>query len=144
VKVARFTISSKEWGEVLILRPFPRPEEPWGDLAPLRGTPWGDQLPVVSGASLSHALHGVITPLMREIGPHPHLLCRKIPEGFRTCSISEDCLIATSDCVPGPKLPACYVPPGLSGEAARAAATVAEAWASGRYVIIVEGAEFSY
>jgi len=143
MNVARFTISSRDWGDVLILRPYPRPEETWGELAPLRGTSWGDLLPVVSGASLSHALHGRATPLMREIGPHPHLLSRKIPKEARRCSLVEECLMVTRHCQPGPKLPACYSPPGLPGEAVRSAATVAAAWSEGRYVIIVEGPEFS-
>lgn len=143
MNVVRFTISSKEWGDILVLRPLPKPDEPWGDLAPLRGTPWGDLLAIVSGANLSHALHGYATPLMREIGPHPFGLCRLVPESYRACRQMDSCIMASRHCVPGPKLPSCFVPPAVPSEALLATATVATAWAEGRYVLIVEGAEFS-
>lgn len=143
MNVARFTIPSKEWGDILILRPYPKPGETWGDLAPLRGTPWGDLLSIVSGASLSHALHGYVTPLMREIGPDPRGLCRMLPVGFRECRMAKSCPMVSKHCVPGPKLPTCYSPPRLPPEALLAGATVTGAWAEGRYVLIVEGEEFS-
>jgi len=143
MNLARFVISSKDWGDLKILRPYPKPDEPWGDLAPLRGTPWGDLLPIVSGVALSHALHGHVTPLMQEIGPHPHGLSRQVPEAYRRCRMADECIMASVHCVPGKKLPDCYSPPNISPEASQAASTVATAWAEERYVLIVEGEEFS-
>lgn len=144
MNVARFVISSKHWGELKILRPYPKPDESWGELAPLRDTPWGDLLPIVSGEALSHALHGRVDPLMQEIGPHPHGLCRQVPGPFRRCAVADKCAIVSAHCEPGPRLPSCYVPPNVSPEVGRAVEVVASAWAEGRYVLIVEGAEFSF
>ena len=47
-------------------------------------------------------------------------------------------------CHPCLKVPACYIPPGLSQEQQEAAAEVVLAWKDGRYVVVVEGGEFSF
>lgn len=144
MNVARFTIGTRHWGEVLILRPYPKPEETWGDLAPLKGTAFEGLIPIVSGTNLSHALHGLATPLMREIGPDPRGLLRMVPREHRACREARSCLMVSRHCTPGPKLPDCFRPVGIDVEALPAAATVLSAWAEGRHVLIVEGAEFSF
>ena len=144
-KIVEFTLSTTEWGEVKIFRPLPIGDEPWGQLAPLKGTPWGDQIPVVSGEVYSHATHGHATPLMRVIGPPPLALMKKIPKDFRICSSIRSCIMADrAVCHPCLKMPDCYVPPGASVEALLAATSVLLAWKEGRYVVIVEGPEFGY
>ena len=143
MNVARYTLPSDEWGEVMVLRPIPNANGPWGDMALLEGTPWGDLITHVSGEAMSHALHGFVTPLMREIGPHPHRLARRVPAEYRECAIHAGCALSTSECHPGPTLPGCYVPPLLTPEVRQIAAVVAAAWQEGRYVVIVEGPEFS-
>ena len=137
-------ISSLEYGDILVLRPYPRSGNAWGDLAPLRGTPLEPFITVVSGASLSHALHGFVRPLMQEIGTHPHGMLRKVQEPQRTCRAAKDCFIRSKDCYPHPKVPGCFSPSGLDPEAQLAASQVIGAWAEGRYVIVVEGDEFSF
>jgi hypothetical protein len=144
VNVVRFLISSEDFGEYPILRPYPRDGDSWGDLAPLRGTSFEPLVPVVSGAALSHALHGRVKPLMDEIGPHPHGLLRQVQEAQRTCRAAKDCIMRSKDCYPNPKVPGCFSPAGLEAEAQLAGALVIETWASGRYVVVVEGAEFSF
>ena len=140
-----FQLDTKDWGKILITRVLPRNGDPWGCLAPVRGTPWGDLIPVVSGEVLSHALHGYATPLMRVIGSEPHGLLKKVPNEYRQCAAAKGCLLFTKKhCHPGPKLPDCYVPPGIPPEAHAEVVTVAMAWRAGRYVIVVEGAEFSF
>ena len=136
-------ISTRNFGDLKVLRPLPFPGEPWGPLAPLRGTPWGDLLPTVSGENLSHALHGHAQPLMEEIGPEPRVLLRRVPAPYRDCSLSKSCLTRGDYCFPHRKLPDCYQPPNLEPSEAAIAAVVAISWAEGRYVLIVEGAEFS-
>jgi len=142
--VVRFTISAPEWGDILIARPLPRDGDGWGFLAVLRDTPWGDLLPVVSGEALSHALHSMTTPLMNQIGRPPYAQLRLIPDPFRACGNTE-CIMATpAICHPCLKMPDCYEPPGLGDfETRRAAVVVALCWKEGRYVVIVEGDEFS-
>jgi len=141
MKIARYQLDTKDWGTILLLRPIPYNQDPWGDLAPLRNTAWGKQIPVINGQALSHALHGFLPPLMQVLGPHPHLLCRRVP--FWCDLRGRDCLLATDKCKPGAAMPHCYVPSGVPPEAILPVATVAQAWAEGRYVIIVEGDEFS-
>jgi len=82
-------------------------------------------------------------PLMREIGSHPHGLLKQVPTAYRRCRMEQGCIMASARCHPNPKVPECYAPPLVSDEALLAASTVAVAWAEGRYVIVVEGAEFS-
>jgi hypothetical protein len=136
-------ISDPEWGEVKLLFPIPRPDDLWGSLSPLRGTLWGDQIPAVSGESLSHAFHGWATPLMREIGVEPLAHARRIPLEQRTCEQADTCLTAGRHCRPGPRTPRCWDPVGLSGSMADLVRTVVLAWSEGRYVVVVEGSEFS-
>lgn len=144
MNVVRFLISSKDFGEYPILRPIPRDGDAWGDLAPLRETQFEKLIPVVSGATLSHALHGRLKPLMNEIGPHPHGQLRQVRGAQRTCRAAKDCIMRTKHCYPNPKVPGCFSPEGLDAEAQLAGALVIETWAEGRYVIVVEGAEFSF
>lgn len=131
-------------GEVLVAAVVPRGDDPWGILAPLRKTvPWGSLIREVSGESLSHARHGWATPLMREIGPHPRDLARRVSIVEGLCAQRDRCAAAGPHCRPGPKLPDCYDPPNLEGEAQMLAASVALLWREGRYVLIVLGQEFS-
>ena len=51
--------------------------------------------------------------------------------------------MAGDKCRPGQGVPDCYEPPGLEGEVAMLATTVALAWREGRYVVVVDGPEFN-
>ncbi|OHD15481.1 MAG: hypothetical protein A2Y38_17515 [Spirochaetes bacterium GWB1_59_5] len=145
MKVQRFVISAPGQRDLKILRPVPTPSSPWGALESLRLTPWGTLIPVVDGEAFSHALHGYFPPLLRVLGRPPAASALKVPEPYRVCAQhSRRCPLAGPDCQPGAKLPDCYDPPGLDSEEAKlAAAVVALAWAEGRYVVVVEGDEFS-
>lgn len=143
MRVARYKVDSTEWSEILLLRPIPIRGDPWGDMAVLRGTPWGDLLQTIDGEVLSHALHGYVMPLVRQLGVPPKVLAKRVPKDYRRCAIASQCITASIDCEPGENLPGCYVPPNMDPGAIRAAALVAQAWAEGRYVIIVTGSEFS-
>lgn len=149
-KIAEFSLDTRDWGTIKILRPYPTPisedeEDPWGQLSILKGTPWGDQLPIVSGEVFSHATHGHATPLMRVIGPPPEALLTKIQKKYRVCASSKNCIIYDPKvCHPCKKMPGCYVPPGVNEEVAEAVGVVLAAWQEGRYVVIVEGPEFGY
>ena len=143
-RLREYRLQDNTWGEILITRPIVRAgEDSWGVLAPLRGTVWGDQIPVVSGKALSIAAHGWLSPLMEEIGPDPANLCKLIPPEIAVCHQAQEktCPLAGPACVLGPDLPECYE---VAGEYAFAAAAqaVALAWKFGRYVIVVEGGEF--
>lgn len=143
MNVQRYTLATRDYGSFKILRPVPRHGDPWGDLAPLKGTPWEPLVPVVSGEVFSHALHGYAKPLMGVIGPTPGALLRKVPDEVRLCSLRDECVMYLPErCHPCKKLPECYRPDG-PGEARLPASVVALAWAEDRYVVVVQGAEFS-
>lgn len=144
MNVQRYTLATQDYGSFKILRPVPKKGEPWGDLAPLKGTVWASLIPVVSGEVFSHALHGFARPLMAVIGPPPAALMRMVPEGFRLCSVRDGCIAYRSEwCHPCKKLPECYLPESLEVESRHPAGVVALAWAEDRYVVVVEGEEFS-
>jgi hypothetical protein len=119
---------------------LPTREDPWGALAPLRGTVWGDQIQEVSGEALSHALHGWAVPLMREIGVDPQVRGPRIPEERGRCRLHDGCLGVTPQCRPGVAVPDCYEAPGDLP----IATDVVLAWKEGRYVVVVGKGEFSF
>jgi len=138
-----FALQTQEWGEVLFSRILPVGDDNWGCCRPLCGTPWGDGLVVVSGDDLSHALHGRALPLLRTLGVPPEVRLRRIPSDWRPCAGQRGCITYQQEfCQPCLKMPGCFVPPELSGEAVILASSVALAWRDGRYVIRVEGSEF--
>ena len=139
----RFVISSPQWGDVSILRPVPDDVDGWGVFRYLQGTPWGEAIPVVDGVAMSHALHGHTTPLMNQIGRPPQAQLKALSE--------QRCLVATQGCptydkaacFPGKRVPLCYQPAGLDPVQRTLAITLTLAWKENRYVIVVEGSEFS-
>lgn len=140
--VREFTLTDDEWGEVKLLVTIPRGDDSWGPLAPLRGTPWGDQIHEVPGDALSHALHGWATPLMRVIGVEPWVHALRVSLEDGRCRLYDGCLGAGKFCRPSPKLPECYEAP-LDGLASEVASYVALAWKEGRYVLVPDGPEFN-
>jgi hypothetical protein len=141
--IRRIRLTTSEWGEVLVLRTTPDPD-PWGSLKCLRGTPWGDLISTVSGESMSHALHGYATPLMREIGRDPRALRNLVPEDVRLCHQIDECIMANEKtCHPCRLVPQCYRAPSKDPEIQIAGGVVVLSWAEDRYVLVVEGSEFS-
>lgn len=151
--IQRFSLTTSQWGEVKILRPTPHEqrvgeaihEDPWGELSPLRETSFASLIPVVSGEVFSMALHGYAKPLMEQIGPEPRYQLIRIPPLYRQCSQRKPCLMFDSKvCRPGHKrLPECWAPEVEVPAAMRAVAMVTHAWTEDRYVVIVEGGEFT-
>ena len=136
MRTTRYLVDGLDWGPIHLIRPLPEEGDPWGCLAPLRGSPIGDLLPQVEGKALSEALHGNPYPLIRTIGPAPRDLLRLIPK----CQTAKGCLLWNAKkCHPNPKMPGCYIPP----EGGEPASIVVHAWAEGCYVVIVGEGEFS-
>lgn len=146
MKFQRLSIDGKQWGTLKFLRPIvAEGEDPWGELAVLKETPYEKLIPVIPGEVFSHAQHGYLPPLFKVLGPEPKALSRLLPKEYRKCKLAKTCLMfREKECLPGPSLPDCFEPPGLENPAAvPIAAMVALAWKEGRYVVVVEGAEFS-
>lgn len=132
-------------GRILVMYPPPRKDDLWGVLAPLRGTSWGAQIPVVSGDALSHALHGKPKPLREMLGVPPRRRALRIVLEERVCLERQQgiCAMAGPHCVPGStRMPECYVPPTEDRALREVAREVARAWDEGRYVFLVDGPEF--
>jgi hypothetical protein len=138
-------IEVEGWGTLEFMRALPRRGEPWGVLAPLRGTPWEEVISVVPGEALSHALHGYPWPLMRSLGPEPEELIQKLPpETWCIQLLDKSCPQRDKrKCRPGPSLPTCYQVGSLEAEAAMVAYEVAIALGEGKYIIVTEGETFS-
>lgn len=139
-------LNDKEWGEILLFLPVPKPDSPWGQLLPLKDTHWSKVIRVVPGDVFSEALHGFATPLMRVIGRAPHDALKRLPLVDRTCDqhTKQTCLLGTDKCLPGSgEVPACYEAPLKDFDERRLASAVAKALDEGRYVVVVEGEEFS-
>lgn len=121
----------------------------WGDLQiwriaedvamSVKDTPWFDRIPIVTGQSLSHALHGFVDPLMNEIGSHPKQVILRVKT---PCALRKTCLSAGPYCYPNLKVPECYEPEGVNSPANTVASFITMCWKAGQYVIRVQGEEF--
>jgi len=131
-------------GELKLVVSIPTTEDPWGVMAPLKGTEWEPLIRVISGDSMSHAMHGYSTPLARELGLEPRLLARKVPEECAMCDLwDQGCLTAGPNCRPGPDVPDCYEGRHEDPIIRMLIGQVVIAWRDGWYVVVVEGDEFS-
>lgn len=135
-------------GEIHLLATAATDTATWGDFEPLRGTSWAVGVTEVSGESLSHALHGWLTPLQRELGRSPKISANRIPASDGRCRLCSDCLGWDPNvCRPGGRKPnkkeigppACYESP-MNGHVFD---RVAAAWKEDRHTIVVIGSEFS-
>ena len=154
MKLQRFNLDAGSLGGLIsILRPVPSEwrdgdtliVDPWGVLAPLREAPdFAALIPIVDGEAFSDALHGRMRPLMDQIGPEPKNQLARIRAPFNECARATSCfMFDIRRCYPTrKKLPECWSPKGGEGLVQRALAIVTLTWAEGRYVVVVEGAEF--
>ena len=141
--LVRYQFTDPTWGVFGVVRPIPKGESVWGCLEPLRETEWSQWIPVVTGESMSHALHGYLAPLMQEIGPEPRLLAKRIPDPVGRCSMYKSCMTAEPRCIPAGPPPDCYEAPSEDLAIATAATHVVLSWSSGDWVVVVGEGEFS-
>lgn len=125
----------------------------WGELEPLRETEWARGVTEITGTSLSHALHGMAGPLLKELPIDPRLRPKKISPEQGECLSSDHCPSFNKGlCRPGGRFkrewgpPSCYGPPledGTPWKIREVFQQVALAWSEGRHVVLVQGEEFS-
>jgi len=146
-------LSLKDHTEEILLLATPGSAEDWGDFEVFRGTSWEGGVCVVSGASYSHALHGHLIPLLRELGRDPRASGRRVSEEEGLCGVRSTCMSWNPKlCRPGgqhkgsPGPPTCYDAPLESPdpEVAHLFRRVALAWSEGRHTVVVEGPGFNY
>lgn len=143
----RVKISCVEQGDIELMYPIPKQDNPYGVLSVL-DEKWLKHIPSVSGENLSHALHGWATPLVRELPPHPHLtmkrikpkaMCRSHKGGAKR---GGDCLMANDKCFPNKETPECYEAPIEDFNQRMLVSEIVSCWRIGIYVVIVQGKEF--
>lgn len=125
----------------------------WGEFEPLRGTTWGGGVRVVTAEAYSHALHGYLLPLLRELGRDPKSSAKKVSSDEGDCALKGSCAIWEEGfCRPGGRNkkgegpPGCYVPPlskETSQDSLRLFSAVAQAWREGVYTLVVQGSGFN-
>ena len=127
------------WGYPRIARAVGSYTDPWGVLAVLRETPWESPFPRVSHYTFDHALRGHASTLMRELGPPPTALARRLPIAHARCRDATGCVNSGPKCVPGPEVPECWTGGGFPpGPAAEVAAYVVRLWKEGVPVVVVD------
>lgn len=139
-------LSKTEWGPLHILRALPRNGDSWGPLSLIKGTEWEPFIRVVSGEVLSLALHGYTKFLVEQIGPEPDRVSKRVPDSIGMCRryFDKTCSIRKSSCRPGYEVPECYEVLVEDPALGDALYEVVMAWKNNRYVIVVEGPEFSF
>jgi len=143
---SKISLLKTEWGPLRILRPLPRDGDDWGPLALARGTEWEPFIRRVSGEAFSYALHGYTKPLVDQLGPEPLIVAGRVPDSVGLCRQfqKKTCAVRKPTCRPGPEPPACYEASVDSFDLEEALYEVVMAWKKGRYVLVVEGPEFSF
>lgn len=143
------TLTTDNQGEVLLLVTVATKEARWGAFEGLRGTSWQKGITEVSGAAMSHALHGYVHPLVRELGRPPRANGKHVNDAEGACALHQGCIgWDTGHCRPGGKAkkdqlgpPGCYEAPIMG--ASLIATRVCLAWKEGRHTIVVTSPEFS-
>ena len=111
----------------------------------LEDTAWKKGIHFVSADAMSHALHGWVQPLLRELGPEPKYTCKKISQKEGLCSLYNDCINAKKTCQPKyiTTLPPCYEAPIDNPTHQWVVNEIVHQWTQGVFVIVVKGNEFS-
>ena len=140
-----FTCPDLKWGNPRFVRPIPRKGDPWGILAPLKDSKWGNLINVVQGDVVAHAIRGHATPLMQELGPSPRSCLKLISkEQQNWCVLVDSCVSAGASCYPSEKTPDCYEAPSegdINYAFSLAATRVTLAWRDGFHVLVIVGDE---
>ncbi len=129
----------------------------WGEFEVFRGSSWEKVVSVVPADDFSHALHGMVDPLLRSLGREPTSAIRKIKPEEGECLHKSICIGWDKDfCKPGGRKgkgkklkwgpPECYEPPlqGASPDIQEIFSEVLLALREGFYIVVVKGAGFNF
>lgn len=146
--IKEIVLNDPKEGRLSLLVSFSLDGSTWGDFEPLRGTTWASGISEVKAESLSHAMHGWVNPLQKELGRAPKSSANKVSATEGRCHLAGECLGWDPNlCRPGGQKPhkkeqgppGCYEAPLGNGIFEK----VAQAWKSGTYTIVCIGEEFS-
>lgn len=136
----KHVFTDPEWGRFVVYRPVAIDGDPWGQLAPIRGTEWAGLIPVIPGEFLSHALYGRTLDLIQKLGPDPKKLGVKLTPAARICVDAKTCVTYNPRrCWPQANLPDCYQAPLYPD----ILSDIALRWKEGAYVAVFTEGEFS-
>ena len=144
-------------GQLKLLVAFATDDLPWGEYEILKNTSWEQGITEVSGESFSHALHGWLVPLKRELGRKPEVSASRITDEEGSCSLHGACVgWNAAFCRPSGKAPdntkesgppRCYEAPVIredpQGRQQALKNRLAFAWKEGRHSVVVVGSEFN-
>ena len=129
----------------------------WGEFEVFRGSSWENIVCVVEADTYSHALHGMVDPLLRSLGREPSSSIRKILPEEGECLNKDNCIGWDKGfCKPGGSKgkrknlvlgpPDCYEPPIQGGTPviSETFSKVLLALKEGFYIVVVRGKGFSY
>ena len=143
------TLDTDNQGKILLLVTVATEQSRWGVFEQLRGTSWQHGITEVSGDAMSHALHGYVHPLVRELGRPPTSNGKRVNDAEGACALYQGCIgWDVAYCRPGgvlkkgePGPPGCYEAPIMG--ASSIATRVCLAWKEGRHTVVVTSPEFS-
>lgn len=129
----------------------------WGEFEVFRGSSWEKVVSVVPADSFSHALHGMVDPLLRSLGREPTSALKRIKPEEGECLNKNVCIGWDPNfCKPGGCKgknktlkwgpPECYEPP-LQGATRNIISVFSEvllALREGFYIVVVKGKGFNF
>ena len=129
----------------------------WGEFEVFRGSSWEKVVSVVPADDFSHALHGMVDPLLRSLGREPRSCLNRITPEEGDCLNKEICIGWDKNfCRPGGRKgrnkslefgpPDCYESP-LQGASQKIMETFSEvliALKEGHYILVVKGRGFNF
>lgn len=138
----RLKLATVQKGYVEVLRIQENADGTWEEeWDPLRHTPLASLVSRMSQRNLDHGLNGYTKPFIDALGISPEGAIRKLPS--QECATRQGCpFYEAKKCLAGSKkLPWCFKPEGIDGEARRhAAAQAVFLWRDKVYLVVVHDA----
>lgn len=140
----------------LLCTPVNKHDKHWGEFELFRNTSWENVVCVIPGDIYTHALHGRLDPLLKQIGREPVASLRKIVPDEGECSFKGNCSMWDEQfCKPGGYKgkgykrvwgpPDCYdIPIDGPVQVKQVFYTVLQALKTGHYIVVVQGEGFNF
>lgn len=130
-------LKTKELGDLHLMLVYSKAgvwEPHW---APFKGTRYADLFTYVSVETMTHAMHGWTSPLVKALGPSPKMILHRLSPDARQCVLYDKCIFYIQrDCRPdAKKMPNCFQPVGVEAELGF---EVIRLWRESVYVVVEE------
>lgn len=157
IEITDTSFGGGESEKVSLLVTFVENGSHWGEFEVFKGSTWEKVVSVVSAEDLSHAMHGMVNPLLRSLGREPKSSMKRISKEEGECLNKNTCIgWKPNYCKPngnngkkgrqmllGP--PDCYEPPlqGATPEIMSVFSEVMKALKENTYIVVVKGKMFN-